>query len=814
MVVHEPIVYVTSKSKKKGKFEIQGHGLQWVSVSGNAVDIALGDITDVVWTRQHRGNQVVVNTATGKHTFLGFKSGAYGELKNWGEENDKKVSKIERNTVGFSWGDFNVKKTALEFRVQDKPVFELPFVTISQSVIQGKNEVSIELQQDDTINPEADTLVEMRIWVPEDEVKEGQEANPQTPVQRFQTDLVSKAELGGDKAKVIAEFDEFNFLVPRGRYEIKMYASHFSLHGKTFNYKILYKSINKMFLLPHNNYTDQIFIMGLDPPVRQGHTTYPYLIISFKKDKHISLKLNLDDKTLEDKYEGLSKTMEGPMHDVVATIFKVVTKKKQIITPGHFKSSHEQPAIRCSCKANEGFLYIMEKSFFFIKKPALYIRHNEIERLEFMRFGNEHSAARTFDLEIELKNGDTHTFTSMNRNEFTPLCNFFKSKKLPIQNLKGTQNLTTSSGRFTNNNTSYVEMDEAMGLGDDSDDGSEGDSDFKLKSGASGSSDDDEGSGYSEGDAQMADTDEDEDDDAGFEDEKPKKTKKRKTPSDEATPVKKVGRKKKDKNAPKKALSSYMFFANTNRPIIKAASPDITFAEMAKKLGTLWKELDEDGKVEYVAMATADKSRYAKEMETYVPPEDEGESDGGKKGKSPKKKKNPVKRGLSSFMCFSAAMSATIKEENPDATFAERGKLMGEKWRAMSEEDKKEYKVLSDKSRADAQVKAAEYEEKAKGDKEDKQKRKAERQARRDAKALAKSEGREYEEDAEERKQRKEERKARKAEKAVPKKKRAAPKKKKDDDAGADAEVAVDAGADGADADGDVAPMKEESQEE
>jgi hypothetical protein len=42
------------------------------------------------------------------------------------------------------------------------------------------------------------------------------------------------------------------------------------------------------------------------------------------------------------------------MHDVVSTIFKALTKKKQIIVPGSFRSNNQLTSIRCSCKANDG----------------------------------------------------------------------------------------------------------------------------------------------------------------------------------------------------------------------------------------------------------------------------------------------------------------------------------------------------------------------------------------------------------------------------------------------------------------------------
>lgn len=53
---------------------------------------------------------------------------------------------------------------------------------------------------------------------------------------------------------------------------------------------------------------------------------------------------------------------------------------------------------------------------------------------------------------------------------------------------------------------------------------------------------------------------------------------------------------KKDKNAPKRALSAYMFFSQDWRERIKTENPDAGFGEVGKLLGAKWKELDDDEK--------------------------------------------------------------------------------------------------------------------------------------------------------------------------------------------------------------------------
>lgn len=82
-------------------------------------------------------------------------------------------------------------------------------------------------------------------------------------------------------------------------------------------------------------------------------------------------------------------------------------------------------------------------------------------------------------------------------------------------------------------------------------------------------------------------------------------------------PKKRTTRRKKDPNAPKRALSAYMFFANENRDIVRSENPDVTFGQVGRILGERWKALTPDEKTPYEAKAEADKKRYESEKELY-----------------------------------------------------------------------------------------------------------------------------------------------------------------------------------------------------
>jgi HMG (high mobility group) box len=76
-------------------------------------------------------------------------------------------------------------------------------------------------------------------------------------------------------------------------------------------------------------------------------------------------------------------------------------------------------------------------------------------------------------------------------------------------------------------------------------------------------------------------------------------------------------RRKKDPNAPKGAISAYFFFCRKYRPIEKSKNPEITFTELGKNLGAMWKQLTPEEREPFVQQAAADKERYDREKEEY-----------------------------------------------------------------------------------------------------------------------------------------------------------------------------------------------------
>ncbi|KAJ5683799.1 Non-histone chromosomal protein 6 [Penicillium sp. IBT 18751x] len=66
-----------------------------------------------------------------------------------------------------------------------------------------------------------------------------------------------------------------------------------------------------------------------------------------------------------------------------------------------------------------------------------------------------------------------------------------------------------------------------------------------------------------------------------------------------------------------------------------------------------------------------------------------------------KKDPNAPKRGLSAYMFFANDNRDKVREENPGITFGQVGKMLGDKWKALTESERKPYdeKAAVDKKR-------------------------------------------------------------------------------------------------------------------
>ncbi|KAJ0116530.1 hypothetical protein J7T55_007510 [Diaporthe amygdali] len=446
-------------SKESGKCRFSEAGLGWKPVGGgDAVTLESSNIAGAHWSRAAKGYEVKILQRNSEVMQLdGFQQEDHERLtrifKNWyGHALDTK----DHSLRGWNWGKAEFTKGELTFNVQNRPAFEIPYSEISNTNLAGRNEIAVELANNDgeKANGHAskgrkataamDQMVEMRFYIPGTTTKkeaEGEEAASDADeeevqaAQLFYQTLLDKADIGDTAGDTVATFQDVLHLTPRGRFDIDMYLQSFRLRGKTYDYKVQYDAVKKFMVLPKPDDVHFLLTIGLDPPLRQGQTRYPFVVMQFKRDDESTIDLNMSEEMRKEQYDGkLESHYEEPMHQVVTKIFRGLSNKKVSTPAKDFETHRQQQAIKCTIKASEGFLYLLEKAFMFVPKPATYISYEQTQSVTFSRVSGAVSALSTFDITVQMKGAGSQQFSNINRDDLKALESFFKLKGLRVKN--------------------------------------------------------------------------------------------------------------------------------------------------------------------------------------------------------------------------------------------------------------------------------------------------------------------------------------------------------------------------------------------
>ena len=84
-------------------------------------------------------------------------------------------------------------------------------------------------------------------------------------------------------------------LTGRGRYSLEFFNDSLRLLGKSTDYRVPFTNIHRIFLLPKVDDLHVQLVLGLDPPIRQGATRYPFLVAQWPKDEEVDAELNMSE---------------------------------------------------------------------------------------------------------------------------------------------------------------------------------------------------------------------------------------------------------------------------------------------------------------------------------------------------------------------------------------------------------------------------------------------------------------------------------------------------------------------------------------
>jgi structure-specific recognition protein 1 len=495
-------ISLAGQSGGSGALNITRAGFGWKARdTGRQVSVPAADVVSLQWVRGGRGQQIRIGLKGGAKTrFEGFRETDHAALDEFFQDVfGKRLERGSQAVRGWSWGqiDFvNEGAPSMVFKAgggvstknkaaELEEAFEVPIGSVMNVQLPNKNELAVDLHVDDTAGKMDEELVEMRFYIPDED-----------DADTLLTKIKNRADTSAFAGDSISSFNEVGIVVPRGRFEVDFFPNHIKLHGKSVDFKILYSSITRLFLLPKPDDVLVSFVMSLDPPIRQGNTMYPHIVFQFDTGDSVEVDLKISEDDLAKKYKGkLHATETGETWRVFSKIMKHLSNSP-LHVPKTFKTSTDSYAVRTALGASEGFLFFLESCCFFVNKPPTYFRYDDIDAIEFKRLDLE----RRFDMSVSLASSSTLLFSNIDRTEFELIFKFMQTKEVPIDNA---EQLARTGGRVG-------QVDMAMLASDDDEDESD-DDDFDPAAAAKAVKEADKADGVVKGGDEDDDDEEDED---------------------------------------------------------------------------------------------------------------------------------------------------------------------------------------------------------------------------------------------------------------------------------------------------------------
>ncbi|KAI8055438.1 hypothetical protein BDF22DRAFT_742028 [Syncephalis plumigaleata] len=371
-----------------GQFRLAASGLGWKSPTGQVFTIRREDLRKTQWLRASRGYQLRIQLKDNTIVkFDGFDEDAFDRLKNKTKELCLK---------GWNWGKTEFQGNYLLFN-------------IGQGTTKEKR---------DRARRRGDQLMEVRFYVPGTvQTDEGDGEEEQSAAHLFYETLKTKAELGQVAGEYVVRFQDVFSLSPRARFEVEFFQPSYECAVK----------------LPRPDDIHVYFVIGIDPPIRQGQTRYPFLVFQFLKEEETDVTLNMEADELA-KYDGkLESNYHNFTYVIVSTILRALTDKKITVPGNSYNSHHNQKGIKCSLKANEGFIYPLENYLLFLPKPVTLVPLREISSVVFSRVSNAITTSRFFDIKINTRSGVSHQFSNLNREEYTNVLSYLNTKGVTVR---------------------------------------------------------------------------------------------------------------------------------------------------------------------------------------------------------------------------------------------------------------------------------------------------------------------------------------------------------------------------------------------
>lgn len=327
-------------------------------------------------------------------------------------------------------GEIEVLDAVVEMKAQDRTLFEVPLSSISNAY-ERRGEGIIDIKE------ACSGVSEIRF-----SCFKGK-SNVTKIVDQIKGSTADSAQME------ILSIDEVACILPRGKSKLSFTSGGIHLVGKTYSHQIFYSTIQRVFLLERSAEEGAeamaYLILELATPIRQGQTRYHFVCLLLPEEQmRVALGKNaqieyedeeteaLPEQTEEEKERigamGLQMVYTGNLSECLTEMIEKLANI-DATRAGPFSALSGGKSLKCSSKANEGYLYPLKRGFLFMPKIA-YIEYSEISAVEFSRVNLSTRTAKTFDMRVILESKKEYMFNGLQKTEFNALETYLTQKSV------------------------------------------------------------------------------------------------------------------------------------------------------------------------------------------------------------------------------------------------------------------------------------------------------------------------------------------------------------------------------------------------
>jgi len=148
---------------------------------------------------------------------------------------------------------------------------------------------------------------------------------------------------------------------------------------------------------------------------------------------------------------------------------------------------------------------------------------------------------------------------------------------------------------------------------------------------------------------------------------------------------------KRHKGAPKNALSAYNFFVMENRKRVSDQHPELSFGQVARKVGEIWKSLDDETRDVYNRKHEEDQLRFRAEMDAWKEQQPPLTMQERRQQREARKRKGGPKKPCSAYVLFVADMRQQLNAEKSSMTFGETARHIAKLYKELDPNEKEVY---------------------------------------------------------------------------------------------------------------------------